>query len=66
MALELFTPTAHGEVAALVHANNIQQVHSRSVFIYSHMGEHPSVISILNPLYEPLQYPLFFPQGTPS
>lgn len=36
MALELYTSTAEGEVAALVHANNKQQVHPRSVLIYSY------------------------------
>lgn len=66
IALELFTPTAAGEVAALVHANNIQRVHPRSILIYRQHQTRPTVINILNPLYEPLQYPLFFPHGTPG
>lgn len=51
MALELYTPTAEDEVAALVHANNIQHVNAPSVGIYSHAREHSCVISIVNPLY---------------
>lgn len=66
MALKPFTPTAAGEVAVLIHANNIQQVHPRSIFIYRQHQTRPTIINILNHLYELLQYPLFFPHGTPG
>lgn len=52
MAFELYTPTADGEVVALIHANNIQQVQSESVLVYTHARQHPSTISILNSFYE--------------
>lgn len=50
MALEVNTLTADGEIAVLVHASNIPHVHARSILIYSHVQEHPFVISILNSL----------------
>lgn len=59
IALGLYSPTAFGKVVALVSANTIQQVHPWSILIHKHVWERPSVIGILNPLYKPLQYPVF-------
>lgn len=64
LAIELYTPTSGGEVAAIIHANNIRQIYPRSIMVFKNLQQRPQPISILSPLYEPLQYPLFFPHGT--
>ena len=60
---------AAGELAAIVHLTNLQEIHPRSVFIYwndSVDAFGPKKVSILSPHYEPLQYSLLFPHGIPS
>jgi hypothetical protein len=68
MALELYTPSTSsgGEIAAIIHGNNLHQVHPRSVLIQQNGNPTPQKIDILSPLYEPLQFPIFFPHGTPG
>jgi hypothetical protein len=63
-ALELSDATATGDFAAIMHANNTVNVHPRSILIWHNSVNAPSFIPIFSRHYEPLQYPLFFPQGT--
>lgn len=65
-AVELKDPGANGEVAAIIHSNNLTEISPRSVVIWHCSGSTARPISILSPYYEPLQYPLFFPHGTPG
>ena len=57
---------ATGELAAIVHLTNIQEIHPRSVFIYRNDSFGSKKVSILSPQYEPLQYLLLFSHGTPG
>lgn len=69
--LELADPGTGNEIAALLHVGNAPRPTSRQVYV---MRTNPnpdptkpdraSRISILHPLYEPLQYPILFPHGT--
>jgi hypothetical protein len=65
-ALELSDVTASGDFAAIMHANNSIQVCPRSIVIWHNSQADPSFIPIFSRHYEPLQYPLLFPQGTPG
>ena len=40
-----------GELAAIVHLTNIQEIHPRSVFIYRNDNFGPRKVSILSPHY---------------
>lgn len=64
LTLELHTSVAGGEIAAIIHGNNLHQVHPRGVLIQQNGHSIPQKIDILSSLYEPLQYPVFFPHGT--
>ena len=57
---------AAGELAAIVHLTNIQEIHLRSVFIYRNDSFESKKVSILSPQYEPLKYPLLLSHGTPG
>jgi hypothetical protein len=63
-ALELSDVTATGDFAAVMHANNSVDVSPRSIVIWHNSSNAPSFIPIFSRHYEPLQYPLLFPQGT--
>lgn len=62
--LELRDTSSNGDFAAIMHAANSTTIHPRSVLIWRNSDEQPSFVSILTPLYEPLQYPVLFPHGT--
>lgn len=66
LTIELYTPTSGDEVAAIVHVNNIQQVYPYRIMVFKNLQQRPQLISILNPLYGALLYPLFFPHGSPE
>lgn len=65
-AVELKDPSVGGEIAAIIHSNNLTQISPRSVVIWHKSGSSARPISILSSYYEPLQYPLFFPHGNPG
>jgi hypothetical protein len=59
--IHLQQPVAGGEVAAIVNLYNLQQISGRTIGV-SHVGKRrPDFVDILSPMYESLQYPLFFP-----
>ena len=64
LTLELRATTTGGDIAALIHSNNLHQVDPRSILIQYNGSLTRQKIDILSPFYEPLQYPLFFPAGT--
>lgn len=64
LSIELHQPTSSGEVAAVIHGNNLHQVHPRNILIQQNGQPAPQRIDILSPFYEPLQYPILFPHGT--
>ena len=64
--LELNTTTAGNEIAAIIHTDNTTGIGPRSVSIHYYTDDQPTFVNSLNPLYESLQYPLFFPHGTPG
>ena len=64
LTLELRAPSTGGDIAALIHSNNLHQASPRNVLIQYNGSLTRQQIDILSPFYEPLQYPIFFPQGT--
>ena len=64
--LELNTTTAGNEIAAIIHTDNTTGIGPRSVSVHYYTDDQPTFVNSLNPLYESLQYPLFFPHGTPG
>ena len=64
--LELNTTTAGNEIAAIIHTDNTTGIGPRSVSIHYYTDDQPTFVNSLSPLYESLQYPLFFPHGTPG
>lgn len=64
LTLELRATTTGGDIAALIHSNNLHQVDPRSILIQYNGSLTRQKIDILSPFYEPLQYPIFFPAGT--
>lgn len=65
-ALELCQPTATGKFAAIAHIANSNAIQPRSIVIWRDTDLEPSFINPLSPHYEPLQYPILFPHGTPG
>ncbi|CAG8574293.1 13019_t:CDS:2 [Cetraspora pellucida] len=63
--LELHENTSNGEVAAIIHADNITNVQPHSILFWCNTDIAPKFVNILSAQYEPLQYPLLFPHGTP-
>ena len=63
-ALELSDVSVTGDFAAIMHADNSTDVSPRSIVIWNNSQNDPSFIPIFSRHYEPLQYPLLFPQGT--
>ncbi|CAG8839267.1 8124_t:CDS:2, partial [Gigaspora margarita] len=64
--LELQENSSTGKIAAIMHADNIVNIHPRSIIIWCNTDIMPRFISIFSSQYEPLQYPLLFPHGTPG
>ena len=60
-AIELNLPTHGGDLAAIIHAANITHIDPRQVVVFNKSTLQPRFISILSNQYEPLQYPLLFP-----
>ena len=53
------------EIAAIIHHPEVgPAAHERTVVFWKRSMLQPTFIHPLHPLYEPLQYPLFFPHGT--
>lgn len=65
-ALELRDTVAGGDVAAILHTDMGAAVEPRSVVIWRHGQRDSTPVNILSSQYEPLQYPVFFPHGTPG
>jgi hypothetical protein len=66
LAVQLDQPVAGGEVAAIIDAQNLQTISPRKVVFFRNVDRQPTFISIFSHMYEPLQYPLLFPRGTPG
>jgi hypothetical protein len=67
LTVEISSSAHAGEIAAIVHVSNVQDIGPRSILIHSSQDLSPArKVSILSPHYEPLQYPLLFPHGTPG
>lgn len=53
-----------GDIGAIIHHPEVGPAAAeRTVVFWKQRENRPSFISPLHPLYEPLQYPLFFPHG---
>ena len=64
LTVELRATSTGGNIAALIHSNNLHQANPRSILIQYNGSLTQQQIDILSPFYEPLQYPIFVPQGT--
>lgn len=64
--LELLDDTSSADFAAVIHASNSTRVQPRSILIWNKTDNDPTFVPIFNRHYEPLQYPLLFPHGTPG
>jgi hypothetical protein len=65
-ALELCDVSANGDFAAVMHAPCSTTFKPRSILVWQNNHEEPTFIPIFSRHYEPLQYPLLFPHGTPG
>ncbi|TVY62600.1 ATP-dependent DNA helicase pif1 [Fusarium oxysporum f. sp. cubense] len=65
LAVELRDSPASGEIAAIINTQNLNTVDCRKVVFFRH-GGRAQFVHVLSRHYEPLQYPLFFPHGTPG
>jgi len=66
VAVELQHLPAGGELAAIINTQNLSTVHPRKVVFFRSGSDAPRYVHILSRHYEPLQYPLLFPHGTPG
>jgi hypothetical protein len=66
LAIELCVPPAGGELAAVINTENLRYISSRKIVFFRKGGLQPRFVPILSCQYEPLQYPLLFPHGTPG
>jgi hypothetical protein len=66
LAVHLDQPVAGGKVAAIIDAQNLQTIAPRKVVFFRNVDRQPTFLSIFSHMYEPLQYPLLFPRGTPG
>ena len=67
IALHLEWKEESSEVAAIIHQSEVgPAAGQRTVVFWKRSELQPTFIHALHPLYEPLQYPLFFPHGTPG
>jgi len=55
--------TTAGDITALIHGNNLYQVHSRSILIHYNGSLTQQIIEIISLFCKPLQYAIFFPAG---
>jgi Helitron helicase-like domain at N-terminus len=65
-SLELSDFSSGGDFAAIMHAANSTTVTPRSILIRKNIDIAPTFIPIFNRHYEPLQYPVLFPHGSPG
>jgi hypothetical protein len=65
-ALELSDTTARGDFVVLMHASNSTQVNPCRILIWHNKDQDPTFIPTFSRHYEPLQYPVLFPHGTPG
>ncbi|KAG7429200.1 ATP-dependent DNA helicase pif1 [Fusarium oxysporum f. sp. raphani] len=65
LAVELRDSPASGEIAAIINTQKLNTVDCRKVVFFRH-GGRAQFVHVLSRHYEPLQYPLFFPHGTPG
>lgn len=54
------------EIGAMYHTGNAPQPGNRTIYTQRKADSVPTRIPITHRLYEPLQYPLLFPHGTPG
>jgi hypothetical protein len=66
VALELEHVPAEGELAAVINTQNLRTIDSRKIVFFRGGGRPPRFVNIFSRHYEPLQYPLLFPYGTPG
>jgi hypothetical protein len=64
--LELSDIASGGDFAAVFHARNLTIVNPCSIVIWQNRAEQPTFIPTFSWHYEPLQYPLLFPHGSPG
>jgi hypothetical protein len=65
-ALELSDFSSGGDFAAIMHGANSTTLNPRKIVIWWNRDAQPSFIPIFSRHYEPLQYPILFPHGSPS
>ena len=65
-ALELTDVGQNGDFAAIFHAANTTSIRPRTVVVWQNSNTVPTFVPIFSRHYEPLQYPLLFPHGTPG
>jgi hypothetical protein len=64
--LEISDFSSDGDFAAVLHPANSTTVRPRTILIWHDNARQPSFVPIFSRHYEPLQYPLLFPHGTPG
>jgi hypothetical protein len=64
--LEIADHAANGDFAAILHPAQTTSIKPRSILIWHDDARQPTFIPIFSRHYEPLQYPLLFPNGTPG
>ena len=64
--LILDQPVAGGEIAAVIDLSNLQKFEPRKIVFFRQSNRQPTFMNILSAQYEPMQYPLLFPHGTPG
>jgi hypothetical protein len=62
--IELSDTGPASEIAAIYHTGDVPDPGPRSVYVQRLGSLTPTRVNILNALYEPLQYPLFYTHGT--
>jgi len=61
--MELLDSGSSNEIAAIYHIDTGTQHEAQNIFVHCWSELKPTRVSILNTLYEPLQYPILFPHG---
>jgi Helitron helicase-like domain at N-terminus len=64
--LELSDFSSGGDFAAIMHSANTNSTRPRSILIWKNSDIGPTFVPIFNQHYEPMQYPLLFPHGSPG
>jgi hypothetical protein len=65
-ALQISEFGSNGDFAAVMHAANSTAISPRAIVIWRNRDAAPSFVPIYSRHYEPLQFPLLFPHGTPG